>query len=185
MFFVFEGLDGVGKTTLLNSLEKKGFRIYHSPVAPYDKIRKSIHNKGDISSFFFYLSANSYIIENNENKIFLLDRYIVSSLIAYLFTKNKYLYKDFLTLYKKFEVFFKLPTLTFFLKLDENTRLSRLKERENNEFDEIDINYTKLWNEVINHYDLSKKILIDANCSEQTLVEEVLFHLNKYIKGGI
>ena len=67
--YIFAGPRGVGKTTLLDNLQKEGFSVYHSPVFPHSKIRREVHNKGDISSLFFYLSANSYVVENNKDKI--------------------------------------------------------------------------------------------------------------------
>jgi len=180
-FFVFEGLDGVGKTTLLENLQKDGYEVFVNPTEIHKGIRTKLHNKGK-ASLFYYLSSNAYIIEEqakNKNN-FLIDRYITSSFIADLYNDGKYKYNDFEKLFKTFSPFFKLPKITFFLTLDEDLRLKRIKDRnDSNNYDQLDKNYSLLWDDVIQNYNFSKKVIIDANKSELELVEEIKFYIQK------
>lgn len=151
----FEGIDGVGKSTVVNAvyekLSIKGYNVclFRDPGSSEigEQLRHIIKSdipRSKLTNLFLYLTARLELvseIESSKNNYdyILLDRY-VDSTIAYqgygqgidlniintlnniLLDNNKY-----------------LPNRTYYLFLDEKTRLERLSKRQN-ELDDIDTN---------------------------------------------
>lgn len=152
----FEGIDGVGKSTVVDAvyekLSIKGYNVclLRDPGSSEigEQLRfliKSDIPRSKLTNLFLYLTARLELvadIEKNKNQYdyILLDRY-VDSTIAYqaygqgidldtintlnniLLDNNKY-----------------LPNRTYYLFLDEKTRLERLEKRQE-ELDNIDTNH--------------------------------------------
>lgn len=142
---VFEGIDGVGKTTLSKLLRDKlanqgikavryedveeknnGFNL----IKPFIKTRVSIN-----SSLLFYLASALYKSQQIEkllkNSWVICDRYIYSTL-AYHRVRNADLF--LLSDIKRFPI--KLPDFLFLIKVNDDIRLQRIKTRSiNNAYD--------------------------------------------------
>lgn len=152
----FEGIDGVGKSTVVNAvyekLSIKGYNVCLLRDPGSSEIGEQLRNiiKSDIprsklTNLFLYLTARLELVSEIESSkhdynYILLDRY-VDSTIAYqgygqgidlsiikslndiLLDNNKY-----------------LPDRTYYLFLDEKTRLERLTKRQE-ELDNIDTNH--------------------------------------------
>ena len=152
----FEGIDGVGKSTVVdevfNKLSIKGYNVYLLRDPGSSEIGEQLRSiiKSDIprsklTNLFLYLTARLELVADiesskNDYDYILLDRYvdstiayqgygqgidlnIINSLNNILLDNNKY-----------------LPDRTYYLFLDEKTRLERLEKRQE-ELDNIDTNH--------------------------------------------
>ena len=151
----FEGIDGVGKSTVVTEvyekLSIKGYNVCLLRDPGSSEIGEQLRNliKSDIprsklTNLFLYLAARLELVSEiesskNDYDYILLDRYvdstiayqgygqgidlsIINSLNDILLDNNKY-----------------SPNRTYYLFLDEKTRLERLTKRQD-ELDNIDIN---------------------------------------------
>jgi len=177
-FYAIEGLDGVGKTTLINNISKKGFKTFKTPNNIYSELRKELHylNK---SSLFFYLSSLAFLFEkeiDTQVNNFFVDRYLFSTIANYAY-KNNLSMKEVSELFEIFYNFLPKPEYTFFLVLDYEKRVERIKKRnliEKNNFDDLNKNYNDYILKMIFSYNSSPKIIIEADKPEETLLDEVL-----------
>lgn len=151
----FEGIDGVGKSTVVDAvyekLSIKGYNVCLLRDPGSSEIGEQLRNiiksdtpRSKLTNLFLYLTARLELVSEiesskNDYDYILLDRY-VDSTIAYqgygqgidlniintlndiLLDNNKY-----------------LPNRTYYLFLDEKTRLERLSKRQG-ELDDIDTN---------------------------------------------
>ena len=178
-FYAIEGLDGVGKTTLINNLSKKGFYTYKTPSDEYSCLRSKLHNLNK-SSFFFYLSSLAYLFENDirHTNEFFVDRYLFSTIGNYSFRNNLSM-KEINRLFDEFYKFLPQPALTIFLVLDYKERVRRIKMRNLKEknFDNLDINYNNYIVNMIEKYKFPK-IIINAKKNENEILDEVIKIIN-------
>ncbi|OGY89919.1 MAG: hypothetical protein A2927_01070 [Candidatus Komeilibacteria bacterium RIFCSPLOWO2_01_FULL_45_10] len=136
---VFEGIDGVGKTTLSltfkKELAKRGIPAIHyekeaeDENGGYNKLKPFIKNNTPSSaSLFFYLSSSIFksgiINELLKSKWVICDRYIYSTLAYHKIRGANY------------QNFFKLnnlpivwPDFYFLIKTNEKVRLARIERR--------------------------------------------------------
>ena len=81
---LFEGVDGVGKTTIGKRLAKLTGGIYlYSPPKILGLIRKQINSYSECTQYCYYLIANQMIsddLKGSSEKIIVLDRYYYSTL---------------------------------------------------------------------------------------------------------
>lgn len=191
----FEGIDGVGKSTVVDAvyekLSIKGYNVCLLRDPGSSEIGEQLRNiiKSDIpcsklTNLFLYLTARLELvseIESSKNNYdyILLDRY-VDSTIAYqgygqgidlniintlnniLLDNNKY-----------------LPDRTYYLFLDEKTRLERLIKRQD-ELDNIDTNH-KFLSKVKKGYESlldDKRILslknTDSKITADIIVDDII-----------
>ena len=161
---VFEGIEGSGKTTLINHLSKylkkinKKFVKFREPGGSKnsEKIRKFIlNNKSNLNyktDLLLYLASRSenfekIIKKNHKKKIILIDRF-TDSTIAYQHYGmgiDKYLIGKI----NNFILGKIKPDLTFLNLVNKNNLRSRLKKRANkNKYDKFAISfYKKVQNE--------------------------------------
>lgn len=59
-FLVIEGIDGVGKTTVINYIsEKYGLGVVETPEFPYSAIKQQVvENESPLSNFLFFMAGN-------------------------------------------------------------------------------------------------------------------------------
>lgn len=87
IIIAFEGVDGVGKTTIAKSLAEMNSYVYvKCPLEDTENVKKFYEQrfkKFPISRFLFYLNSlwevYSFIERYNSDQIFLVDRYILST----------------------------------------------------------------------------------------------------------
>lgn len=183
VFFAVEGLDGAGKTTLVKNLSDNGFKSLKTPSVIYGKIRKIIHPLKE-ASLFYYLSSLCFALEveaRNENN-FILDRYFFSTITHYVANNKNCSEKEFYRLFHKLEEFITFPEVTFFIQLDFESRVKRISNRSANEkeLDNTTREYNDFWVNCMNKYDLSKKIILNGNKTEEDLTKEVISIIKKY-----
>ncbi|ALV23332.1 hypothetical protein ASO20_01535 [Mycoplasma sp. (ex Biomphalaria glabrata)] len=183
MFIVFEGIDGTGKTTLINNLKKyfcenENINIFttrepggkNCPAA--EKIRSLIFefdNLSIVTELFLFLASRiehvkDVILPNLNQKIIFCDRYYFST-IAYQSSKN--ITSDFINEInvKALELFNEpklvYPNITFFLIPKSDQDLYKIMERKShvkeNRMDEKDFEF---YHEVNENY---KKIIKKYN----------------------
>lgn len=179
-FYAVEGLDGVGKSTLVKNLADIGYATFKTPSIKYQNIRSEIHTL-DKSSFFYYLSSVAFVTEKEGLglKDFFVDRYLFSSITQYVSKTSNPTVCEFNKYFSLFKDFFILPTITFFITLDYEDRMSRIADRKDNEkvFDNCNIEYDNFWRQCINTYSYSNKIILDGQLSEDALLESVISHI--------
>lgn len=138
---VFEGIDGVGKTTLSkllqNRLVKQGFKtVRYEDVeeknSGFNQIKPFIKTQATIdSSLLFYISSAIYKSQQIEKILkhnwVICDRYIYSTL-AYHKIRNANM--SLIPNIKKIPV--RLPDFLFLIKVNDKIRLKRIKIRSSN-----------------------------------------------------
>ena len=140
MFIVFEGLDGSGSTTqvslLTSALQKKGFDVVQTKEPVDDSpigslVRSALQKKwvADPQALQLLFTADRAqhlrdVIEPAlaENKIVICDRYLFSTVA---FGSLSVPQEDLLT----WNDSFRIPDMTFFLKLDPRECISRIESR--------------------------------------------------------
>ncbi len=196
---VFEGIEGSGKTTLINHLSKylkkinKKFIKFREPGGSKnsEKIRKFIlNNKSNLNNktdLLLYLAARSenyekIIIKNYKKKIILIDRF-VDSTIAYQHYGmgiNKYLILKI----NNFILGNIKPDLTFLNLVNKNNLKLRLKKRVNkNKYDKFTYSF---YNKVQNGFKkLSKNdkkyVIVNSNNSIKENKELVVNTIKKIL----
>ncbi len=196
---VFEGIEGSGKTTLINHLSKylkkvnKKFIKFREPGGSMnsEKIRKFIlNNKSNLNNktdLLLYLAARSenyekIIIKNYKKKIILIDRF-VDSTIAYQHYGmgiNKYLILKI----NNFILGNIKPDLTFLNLVNKNNLKLRLKKRVNkNKYDKFTYSF---YNKVQNGFKkLSKNdkkyVIVNSNNSIKENKELVVNTIKKIL----
>lgn len=151
----FEGIDGVGKSTVVDAvyekLSIKGYNVCMLRDPGSSEMGEQLRNliKSDIprsklTNLFLYLSARLELVADIEKlkdqyEYILLDRYVDSTVAYQAYGQNIDLntiktLNDILLEGDKY-----LPNKTYYLFLDEQTRLERLAKR-TEDLDDIDIN---------------------------------------------
>lgn len=164
-FIVFEGPDGVGKTTIINALaemlkkEDLSVEIVNTGLGFIDnaisELKKTKNGLYDFNAHFLLATSNSiltYKQKNNSgsNTIYLVDRYIYTT-IAY----NCALGFDF-KLAEQISKLVPVPDIVFLFCLNTNILLKRKKQIESIEvgFKDVNLkNYIDYQNKVIKYYD--------------------------------
>jgi len=166
---VIEGIDGVGKSTLCESLCKKlktegiNARNYESiedPNSIFNNSKKRVKEETVINAqLYFYIASaiqkSAVIDEMLENSWIICDRYIYST-YAYHTAMGVNLKNipplDLLPIRK--------PDFSFLLTVKESIRLQRIINRSNNDDDDYIIKSPK------SHLDIFEKVLMGFNLQE-------------------
>ena len=198
---VFEGIEGSGKTTLINHLSKylkkinKKFVKFREPGGSKnsEKIRKFIlnnkSNSNNKTDLLLYLASRSenyekLIIKNYKKKIILIDRF-TDSTIAYQHFGMR-LNLKIIELINNYIIESFKPNLTFLSIVNEKNMRSRLKLRNNtNKYDKFNYSfYSKVQKGFLK---LSKKNkrkyqIIDSNLDIKLNEKYILKKIEKLIK---
>jgi len=186
---VFEGIDGVGKSTLSKMLKNKLNKIgipavkyedFEDRRQEYNLIKSFIKKEAPInSSLFFYLSSAIYKSKKIENLLkkhwVICDRYIYST-IAY--HKIRGADMSLISKLSKFPIIF--PDFLFLIKTKESIRIKRIKTRREN--DALDFKKKKSGGLVSNmevELEKFKPIIVDNSKSAHTSIQSILSKLFK------
>ena len=197
---VFEGIEGSGKTTLINHissyLKKQNIKFIKLREPGGNKnseiIRKLILNKKNkfnkITDLMLYFAARNENVENvlknnYKKKIILLDRFTDSTLAYQHFGMG--INKSLINILNKFLIKNIKPTITFLNIVNMKNLTLRLKKRKHK--NRYDVFKTKFYKKVQNGYlKLSKNksnyILIDSNDKLKYNKKKVLDNILKFIK---
>ncbi len=197
---VFEGIEGSGKTTLINHissyLRKQNIKFIKLREPGGNKnseiIRKLILNKKNkfnkITDLMLYFAARNENVENvlknnYKKKIILLDRFTDSTLAYQHFGMG--INKSLINILNKFLIKNIKPTITFLNIVNMKNLTLRLKKRKHK--NRYDVFKTKFYKKVQNGYlKLSKNksnyILIDSNDKLKYNKKKVLDNILKLIK---
>ena len=197
---VFEGIEGSGKTTLINHissyLRKQNIKFIKLREPGGNKnseiIRKLILNKKNkfnkITDLMLYSAARNENVENvlknnYKKKIILLDRFTDSTLAYQHFGMG--INKSLINILNKFLIKNIKPTITFLNIVNMKNLKLRLKKRKHK--NRYDVFKTKFYKKVQNGYlKLSKNksnyILIDSNDKLKYNKKKVLDNILKLIK---
>lgn len=164
-FIVFEGIDGSGKTTLINNIknhiEQKKYFFTKEPgdtdfkLFLYSLLELLKDTEESLTEYLLFAAERTHHIKTKiipailNNKIIISDRFIDSSLV-YQANCNKIFIEE---IFKKTNYGI-LPSLTFFCKINPEIATQRITERKNNNFldekyktklEHLDKKYTKLY----------------------------------------
>ena len=134
-FYVMEGLDGVGKSTVRELLKQNGFEVLKTPPEDFPVPRSEYDNLPVSDRFLFYLAGvvwASKKIDKIEKRQIICDRYLLTTLAAH---EALGLEKDYLISIEPVLKDILRPQVTFLLTADESVRLERLISRGANEND--------------------------------------------------
>jgi len=174
---VLEGIDGSGKTTLWQKLKEDfqnedNIKFVKSPVSPFTEIVGNFWNGEIFERFIFFLCSNSYFSKTaDEKKIYVIDRFIYSTFVTHLDLDNPKENDFMISILEKMNIV--CPTLTFLISASKEEVKRRLKERNSNIDNALDIDrlYTCYYEFPLNvdRNNLFGEIQIISNESEQDL----------------
>jgi dTMP kinase len=135
-FIVIEGLDGSGKSTVVELLHQiiSGSQIFKTLPKEYVPIRPYVYQSNNqYAKLHYYISGNFFVSAKVEEAIFLgktviCDRYYYSTIADHseLFDDSK-LYSNACEIFNKMMQ----PDFAFFLDVDEDVRVQRIRQRLN------------------------------------------------------
>lgn len=184
---VFEGIDGVGKTTLSkllqNKLVKQGFKaVRYEDVeeknSGFNQIKPFIKTQTPIdSSLLFYTSSAIYKSQQIEKLLkynwVICDRYIFSTLAHH---KIRNADMSLIPNIKKMPI--RLPDFLFLIKTNDDIRMKRIKTRSNNNDYDFKIKTNKnLTEKMEKEFEKFKPIIIDNSYSTPTNIIEKIYKI--------
>lgn len=211
LFITFEGPEGSGKTTLIQFLNKKINYCINNGEIKYsgtlttrepggennllaEEIRNILLNKKDAcnipnitEALLFAASRSAHVIQTirpalENNKIVLCDRYLDSSIVYQGYVRG--LGVELVTKINEFAIQGLLPDITFYLDVDPQVGLDRIKNnnRHTNRFDDENLNFHFQIAKSYKEYFANKSnvIRLDANLSIDTLVDKCIEVIKNY-----
>ena len=152
MFIVFEGIDGVGKTSLAQKLSHQlNYKFIETPLSElmfnnpqiYAKVVDYIHSylPGFLRAWFYSFSnlylSEKYCQEHSTNQRNLItNRYVVSN---FAYNSDNYTGNFFANLFQ----FLAKPNLTIYLTADLETIKQRISNRNKDDKDLLQVEYNK------------------------------------------
>ena len=211
LFITFEGPEGSGKTTLIQFLNKKINYCINNGEIKYsgtlttrepggennllaEEIRNILLNKKDAcnipnitEALLFAANRSAHVIQTirpalENNKIVLCDRYLDSSIVYQGYVRG--LGVELVTKINEFAIQGLLPDITFYLDVDPQVGLDRIKNnnRHTNRFDDENLNFHFQIAKSYKEYFANKSnvIRLDANLSIDTLVDKCIEVIKHY-----
>lgn len=196
------GVDGCGKTSLVNSLKnyldgKKIKSIVVHPLQPRDDLIKEIlvfkkklngtsfqaRMEQFVGDYFFYQFLATYFeeIEKNLRKGIhvICDRFIYSQIV------NQQIFNNNSSFYEVFADYLQRPDKIFYLKASSETLLNRIKTRNTTETFSIEQNREYLDSAVTYFNEISERypfIIIDAEESMDMVFSKVKMEIYKELE---
>lgn len=190
-FYVFEGDNGVGKSSVIMGLNGSiPIKRISTPTAEFRRIRDYVHKRGSkYVSFFFYLSsvfdASQEVkdcLASPERSIAVCDRYIVSTLASFGAVSEWDIrrIKEFYDMLKGELV---MPNLTFLLRCDQEERVRRILDRGESKRDNLTEEYHR---KVSSFHDMLVECEPNWHIIDTThkSVEDVTLEVNQVISNG-
>jgi len=185
-FYVFEGDNGVGKSSIIERLEASlPAKRIATPTKEYEKIRDYVHaTNSTYGRFFYYLSSvfdASKKIEGllkEDSKIIICDRYIVSTLAGFWATSDWELrkLKEF---YDSIKDGLVMPDLTFLLRCSHEERVRRISQRnkgDSKKRDDLTPGYAakiSQFHDLLLEYETNWHMIDTTDKSIDTVVQEI------------
>lgn len=141
MFIVITGLDGSGTSTVAENLHKmdEGSLLVRTPSIEYanrEYIDSEVRQTSQIAHYLYYLSSVVYMSEkikrefDYKNQNVYCVRYLIDTVVSHNSAGL-----DVELEYEKYGIL--KPDLTIFIKLNEETRQKRIKERGESQLDKL------------------------------------------------
>lgn len=182
-FYALEGLDGVGKSTIVNGLKEKGLTILRTPPDAMKWLRPLFEHADLRFRFLYYLSGVFYAgmqARNSDPKQRVVsDRFLLTTIAAH---EAMGLNPNVINLFMPLIKLTPIPKSTFLLVCEENERLRRMYQRGANVVDlkNIEIDQKLLggylkWSESLGH----KMVKVDTtNITPNQVIQEIMGRVN-------
>ena len=198
MFIVFEGIDGVGKTSLAQKLSHQlNYKFIETPLSElmfnnpqiYAKVVDYIHSylPGFLRAWFYSFSnlylSEKYCQEHSTNQRNLItNRYVVSN---FAYNSDNYTGNFFANLFQ----FLAKPDLTIYLTADLETIKQRISNRNKDDKDLLQVEYNKnvreplMLNFLKQNYDVKQVAIINTtNLNLHEVYKSIMDRIQKIQK---
>jgi thymidylate kinase len=141
-FYIIEGANSSGKTTLINELKKvyPNLSAVYSVPPEYAAIRALAYNKlSEMASLLMYLSANFEMLRRADNDFVVFDRSLISSFSVFLSRKPEEEWNNYISFFKETLKFMPKISIIFYLTVSEEQRIKRINLKSEKE-KEADLN---------------------------------------------
>lgn len=198
VFMTFEGPEGAGKTTLINQLKPALEKVVNAPVMMTrepggnpiaEKIRDIILDKEHTAmdprteALLYAASRRQHLVDKvlpalNSGEIVLCDRFVDSS-IAYQGVARQIGVQGIADI-NRFATDDKQPDITFYLDLDVEIGLNRIRQNRSDEMNRLDLETLDFHQAVRQGYltianqHTSRVVVLDATQTTEELVKECL-----------
>jgi thymidylate kinase len=128
-FFALEGLDGVGKSTVIRGLEARGIKTVKTPTPELTPLRPYFDKQDTPIRFAYFLLGvlhAGHKAQTNPGETVVCDRYLLTTVSAHeAMGLSSKVFDAWMPVIKSIPV----PVVTFVLTATEDTRLARLYNR--------------------------------------------------------
>ena len=189
-FNVFEGDNGVGKTSVIDVITRRTFStLIKTPGDEYDSIRDYVHQNNSVFGIFLYYVSSVFnasvnigkTIEEGSNVI--CDRYITSSFVDFLI-RGDLEFDNYLDLYNLVKQELVMPKNTFLLRCSHDERIRRVLKRNMGVIgrDDISEDYSKKADQIYDRFveiEPNWHIIDTTTMAVEDIVDEVLLVMRK------